>query len=695
MNLYYPVRYFGDVSSMMRDYVMERARQCLTRTASEKAALATVEQVKERQARVREAFLEALGGLPERSEELDPVWGQLRERSEYSVQNVMFKAAPEVCVTATVWRPIGWEGPRPGVLFPCGHHEYPREAVEYQETCAWFAVSGYVTLAFDPPGQGEQKLCWDPVLQASFAGTGSAEHEHCGLQCELLGHNIARYFVQYGMAAFDMLASLPEVDPARIAVTGNSGGGTQSSYLMLADERIAAGMPCTFTTDRWTYMQRPHWHDEEQNLTRSLSSGLDYDDFYFCFAPKPAAIGAVAWDFFPIEGTRLAYERIRHVYSLLGAEDRVALFEVEAPHSYNPVLRENAVRFFNGFLQPEAEFRKPGSFEPEPAELQRNARTGQVCTSIPGAKLAFEQHLKAVTQSRRKRHVPAREELVTLLGLPSQDCPLNPRLLDTREEEGLIAEKSFIVTELGIVVPVLRLAGPEPQAALIYCCDGGVQSISEPEERVLRQVARCESAAYLVDPRGIGETGPPLGPDESSADFLTSRWLPQHLRMLGTSAGGLRAYDLARTLEYVRAQLGEVPVTLMARGMVAWSAIIAAALDGKVEALCLHELRPSIEEFAAERTARVPQAYAIPEILQLAELPLLAQSAQVARGLILDPVDSLARPISETSWQHKYAATWCEAIPDLQVECHTNSLRRHAVIARFCCQAEEVAEQGK
>jgi hypothetical protein len=34
-----------------------------------------------------------------------------------------------------------------------------------------------------------------------------------------------------------------------------------------------------------------------------------------------------------------------------------------------------------------------------------------------------------------------------------QNCPLNPLILDTREEDGMAIEKSLIATEPGILVP--------------------------------------------------------------------------------------------------------------------------------------------------------------------------------------------------------------------------------------------------
>lgn len=652
MDTLYQIGSYGDLSNMAYAEVMDRARHCFGRTAAEKAALTTAEAVCAWQQRMRQAFLSAMGGLPDSTCDLDPVWAELRLRDGYSVQNVMFMAAPHVPVTATIWRPVGWDGPRPGVLFPCGHHEFPREVEEYQAVCATYAINGYVTLAFDPPGQGERKLCWDATLGRSFAGTGSAEHEHAGRQCELLGHNIARYFVRDGMRAFDLLASLPEVDEKRIAVTGNSGGGTQSSYLMLADDRLACGMPCTFTTDRQIYMGRTHWHDAEQNLDGAIAAGLDYDDFYAVFAPRPAAIGAVTWDFFPIEGTRAAYERVKRLYATLGVEERIALFEVEIGHTYHPELRRQGIEWFNRWLQPEAQFRPLEDFVPEPPESQRNTASGQVSVSVPGSFGVFEQNRAALP---RTRQVPAPEELAQRLGLPGEHCPLNPRILVQSQQDGLSFEKSFIVTQRGheadvmTVVPVLRIAPEGPRRAMIYCCDGGIASISPEREALLRAIARGGCAVYVVEPRGTGETkSRQLAPWDPG--WLTETWLSQYLRMLGTSPGALRAYDLLRALEYVRAREGSLPVGLMAEGFMGWSAVLAAAIDRQVERICLDGV-PSIEKFVTTWTLSPPEAYTIPGILEMGDV---ADFAAVSGAKLLS-VDEAADSVTTNA---KIAGFW-------------------------------------
>jgi len=223
---------------------------------------------------------------------------------------------------------------------------------------------------------------------------------------------------------------------------------------------------------------------------------------------------------------------------------------------------------------------------------------------------------------------------------------------------------------------------------LVHCCDDGIGSIGPGYERLLRHLAREGTTVYLVEPRGIGETDP-LSPGNAdpTATMVAEVWIPQHLRMLHTSLAALRAYDLRRALEHVRADTSGASTTLMARGMVAWSAAIATALDGNVGALCLHELRPSIEEFACERTAKIPQAYAIPAILQLADLPQIVQGADVAKLLVLDPVDCLGRAVSEAQWEETYADAWKDAANDLRIVCHSDCLARSGAVSEFVLAA--------
>ena len=103
------------------------------------------------------------------------------------------------------------------------------------------------------------------------------------------------------MRGFDYLCTRPEVDPKKIGITGNSGGGTQSSMAMLWDRRYAAAAPATFIMTREEYLYVGGGQDSEQIWPGFTSNGYDHDDILFAMAPKPVLVLAVDYDFFPIE----------------------------------------------------------------------------------------------------------------------------------------------------------------------------------------------------------------------------------------------------------------------------------------------------------------------------------------------------------------------------------------------------------
>jgi hypothetical protein len=80
----------------------------------------------------------------------------------------------------------------------------------------------------------------------------------------------------------------------------------------------------------------------------------------------------------------------------------------------------------------------------------------------------------------------------------------------------------------------------------------------------------------------------------------------------------------------------------------------------------------------------VPQAYAIPGILRLADLPQVVQAARAPEVLLLDPVDSLGQPIGAGPWRERYAAAWERAAASLQVVCGSESPTRHQAVAAWC-----------
>ena len=119
----------------------------------------------------------------------------------------------------------------------------------YQDLCLGLVKQGYVVLVYDPVGQGERRIFYDPRLEGSPVGEATSEHEMVGIQSLLGGESIARYMIWDGMRAIDLLQSLPYVDPKRIGISGCSGGGTLTAYLAALDDRLQVAAPSCYITD--------------------------------------------------------------------------------------------------------------------------------------------------------------------------------------------------------------------------------------------------------------------------------------------------------------------------------------------------------------------------------------------------------------------------------------------------------------
>ena len=107
---------------------------------------------------------------------------------------------------------------------------------------------------------------------------GTTEHTMAGIGALLVGRQLASYRIWDGLRALDYLASRPEVDPARLGCTGNSGGGTMTAYLMALDDRIAVAAPSCFITSLERLFATIGPQDAEQNITGQVAAGMEHAD---------------------------------------------------------------------------------------------------------------------------------------------------------------------------------------------------------------------------------------------------------------------------------------------------------------------------------------------------------------------------------------------------------------------------------
>jgi hypothetical protein len=139
--------------------------------------------------------------------------------------------------------------------------------------------------------------------------------------------------------SLDFVLSLPEVDPARVAITGASGGGTQTMILAAIDPRVTLSFPAVMVS---TAMQGG-CTCENASLLRVNTGNVEFAGL---FAPKPQ--GMTTANDWTKEMSTKGFPELKQLYTLLGAPKNVMLQRGEHfPHNYNAVSRSAFYTWLN------------------------------------------------------------------------------------------------------------------------------------------------------------------------------------------------------------------------------------------------------------------------------------------------------------------------------------------------------------
>jgi cephalosporin-C deacetylase-like acetyl esterase len=631
--------------------------------AARRALICTPDGWEAERRRLHAAYSSMLGAFPPRTPLHPRLTGTL-ERDRYRIEKLVYETRPGMLVTANAYVPKGRAEPVPGVLVPCGHSENGKAAETYQRVCAGLAAKGYFVLIYDPVGQGERKLYWDAARHESRLGGCTTQHSYAGNQCILFGTSLAQYMVWDSIRGMDYLCSRAEVDAGRIAMAGNSGGGTNTAYTAPLDERVRVAIPCCYITAlAW---RRRSWTtgDAEQNLLGQMPAGLDHADLLRLVAPRPLLVGSAALDYFPLEGARESVAAARELYRTLGVSERVAHAVADAPHGYSLDLRRATYRWLNRWFDQEAE----GDDEPDtPVEREADLRCTPAGQVEPlGSETIFSLNRRRLALPIPPRTLPVADAVVQLTGYES--CAARPAAAPPEtalfRHEGLRrVERVVLWPESDVAVPGAAFtwrAFPGRHRAALWVDGAGTDAVLDrPAFRAA--LAELTPAGWLhlaIDVRGVGETAPRPTGRPNALLMGAEAFQTYESFVAGRPLIGMRLRDVGCAVDYLLGRPdvgGAAGVALVGWGAGGLLALHLAALDPRVAAVAtvdtLERYRSLVEpeHYAHPVSSFVPGVVANVDSPNGYDLDDLARLVAPRPLLRLRSVDHLNRPLTTES----------------------------------------------
>jgi len=616
---------------MVQEYFVDRIRQVEKGADARRSLIKSKQDAEDYVREVQEKIRNCFGPWPEKTPLNARVTGVLK-RDGYNVEKVIFESRPGFPVTSNLYVPRGKRKQFPGVIGVCGHSDNGKASGPYQSFAQGLAKMGYVVLIFDPIGQGERLQYVTEDLKPVH-GIGVTEHLYAGNQMVLTGESLSSWFAWDGIRALDYLLTRPEVDKRHLGVTGNSGGGTQTTWLCGVEPRFTMAAPSCFVTTFRRNLENELPADSEQYPFRVLASGLDHSDFIAAMAPKPVILLGQAKDYFDARGLEESFSRLRHLYRLLGAEQNIGLYIGPDYHGYSQLNREAMYGWFNNVTKISGQKTEP-PISTEKDEQLWCTQKGQTGEFKPSTIFSFTGRLSS--ELGRKRGSPSGDALKKILTEalrlpPFDDVPdfriLRP--LQNRSYPKKFAANYLVETEPGTGIILYRLddnpllSRPPGgfKKAILYVSHLSADDELR-EEIFLKDLIKSESgsAFFACDVRGTGESQPDTCNHDFFAPYGSDYFYAGHSLMLDYPYAGQKTYDILKIINLLRVY-GHDEIHLAGMGWGAIPATFASVLSDSVVRVTLKNALTSYSDICENEQYNWPLSSFVPGVLKSFDLP--------------------------------------------------------------------------
>lgn len=633
-----------DCSRLLYEVLLRSAAEQFDRR---RTVIATARQndasVREYQASVRRRLADIIASFPERSP-LNAKTTRTIEGQDYRIENVVFESVPNLHVTGNLYIPKSSSGPFPAVLVASGHSVNGKAEAKYQSAAILLAKHGFVALAIDTFAQGERR---------------EPSHTQIDIGAMLAGTDLVAYQAWDNIRAIDYLCSRPEVDPKRLGVTGNSGGGTQSMYLLAFDPRIQVAAPSCGLQTREQMFAHNGLADGCHNFAGEGLKMLEYADYFIQSAPKPVLVLAGETDpLFRIDAVSRTVREAKWFCEELGALERIDLFSVDEGHGFARELREAAVWWFQKWLKNEISVVKEPALKIQSDAALAVTKTGQVLSEFKGARSITD-----VSIERAEGFAPQRARFWAENPKPVALAKVKALINYADDPRGSTVKCQEVgeVVENGMRLRKLQLTGRDdfPLPVLLYIPEGAKAPLPTTlyidgrgkqhafnSEATRRSLPTDGRMVLAVDLRGFGETTVNLGELRKSFHAANNQHqIAQTALYIGRPLMGQRVQDAIDAIDYLfsRANLDKSDIEVVGVGDCGPVALHVAAIDSRVTKAGIVRSISSWMDIIREPTARNQFKHVVPDAMKYYDLPDLVAAISPRTVSIIEPVDAHGR----------------------------------------------------
>lgn len=514
--------------------------------------------------RIRKAFAASVGGFPAERTDLKPRVEKAFENDEIRIEKVIYESRPKFYVTANLYLPRrSGEKKVPAIVRVVGHSTRGRLSGYVVTFSEQLARMGYAVLAIDNLGQGERIY----INGGHGSRTPTTNHYFQGAALTLTGANLAGHMIWDTMRGIDYLETRPEIDMSRVAMTGESGGGTLTSYVAALEDRLFCAAPVSAVG---TNRRGGGNYDSEQVLYGTSRDGLDGEGRTAAFAPKPITVISEVGDDESLEANKAAFEVARKAFNLKDAGAKLEYVPTKGPHGYGPPHQRPFLEWIQRTMPPNPDYpESKGKADYGVKDLyaskswrafySRELADRETVWTLNSKRMTRELSYEKGVGNKKEAEARAeaiRKKLRELLVLEGDDfAPVKVEKRSAEEVEGVTVEKLVLETEPGVFVPAVFLRDPKEKSdkktpAILWLLGRGKRSLLKGRWRELAENLKAGASILVPDLRGTGETSPSV--DESYLGDETS--LNGYGLRIAHPLIGMRVRDALSCVAYLRSR---------------------------------------------------------------------------------------------------------------------------------------------